>query len=423
MSLINQMLKDLEKRQKRPEGAALLLKNMHHAESISPQKSESYRKYLIAFLGFIIIYLCVQVIGYLNHRVVEQNSITKMDSATKIINKANPDLVHLSNPHRDTYPASLTGIAMQSLGGITQLNLILNKEILYRIVQYDAQSLAIILENTQLVADMPQWDTKNSNLESIQVTDLKNGDVKLLLKLNNNAELSRFLTDTSGKNPQLQIDINKQTPFDEKHSQYVIENTSQSVKSMHLGASLDSDYQEAMQFYQQGQADQSIILLSELLARNPEYSQARVSLATFLIEQGSIDKALHVIKTGLQQRPFYPPYVQLKAKILVDQKKVDQALNLLQIAPPGLKEYPDYHAFIAALYQRSGKAMLAQQIYEELLALDSENGIWWMGLGIAYETLGRHNQAMSAYMKALHSGHLNVESKAYVESQIKNLQL
>jgi hypothetical protein len=45
-----------------------------------------------------------------------------------------------------------------------------------------------------------------------------------------------------------------------------------------------------------------------------------------------------------------------------------------------------------------------------------------MGLAIAYETLGRNNQAMNAYLKAMRSDHLTVESKAYVASQIKNLQ-
>jgi MSHA biogenesis protein MshN len=157
------------------------------------------------------------------------------------------------------------------------------------------------------------------------------------------------------------------------------------------------------------------------MAKYPEYATARESLATLLISQGNISQAQQVIRVGLQQRPFYPPYIQLKARILVNEGKVKQALNLLQLEPPPLAENPDYHALIAALYQRQGQPNFAEKLYEQLLVIQPHNPTWWTGLGIALESLGKRTLAINAYTKVKESSNLSPELKIYAETRLRNL--
>jgi MSHA biogenesis protein MshN len=106
----------------------------------------------------------------------------------------------------------------------------------------------------------------------------------------------------------------------------------------------------------------------------------------------------------------------------VVQGKIRQALNLLQLAPPPLETNPDYHAFVAALYQRQGQPFFAEKLYEQLLVLQPDNAAWWTGLGIALENLGKNTQAVQAYWKARNSEQVNPELRIFVENHIHNLQ-
>lgn len=424
MSLINQMLKDLEQRSKRSMNTEFTLPVKQ--ESVLYGFEKKYYKYslygIIIFVSLMMIYLILQLSMSIHHKTMAASRTSDAGLLAVSTTPAwTPQPIRSIEHIFDTIPATLTGINMQYLNNTTQLRFALNKNVLYRVIQNDSQQLVIILENAKLIATIPEWDTTNSSISALDISNQKNGDIKLIMKLNEGAELSKLMMNTTGSAAELQIDVVNKVPFDAQHNSYVMDSPTASIKKMHLGVPLEEEYRDAMQISHDGRTNQSIIMLTEILAKDPEYYPARESLATLLVEQGNTEKALGVIKTGLQQRPFYPPYIQLKAKILVDQKKVAQALNLLQIAPPALKDYPDYHAFIAALYQRSGKPVLAQQIYEDLLELQPTNGIWWMGLAIAYESLGNLNQATNAFLKAINSDNLDPESKAYAESRVKSL--
>lgn len=420
MSLINQMLKDLERRSNRPVNSEYVLSGIHESTLYSLDKryvriSLFFITLLVCcFFAYAIMHVLSQPRYHQPHPPIFATNQSSDLSGTKGINM--PENVF------DITPAMLTAITLQVVGNTTQLHLSLNHTVLYHIIQNDAKQITMILEKTSLLSNLPTWNTEHSHLSALDIINLKNGDVKLIMKLTDGAVLAGLSMNDLGKLPELQITITKLSPYDE-NAAYVMDNTSNnSIKKMRIGIPIEDDYQRAMQIYTQGNANLSVVMLTEILAKDPSYSPARESLATLLIEQKNFDKALDIIQTGLQQRPFYPQYVQLKARILVDQKKIAQALNLLLIAPPSLKSYPDYHAFIAALYQQQGKSELARQIYEDLLELQPMNGIWLMGLGIAYEKLGNHNQAANAFLKAINSDNLDPESKAYVETRVQNIQ-
>jgi len=49
------------------------------------------------------------------------------------------------------------------------------------------------------------------------------------------------------------------------------------------------------------------------------------------------------------------------------------------------------------------------------------NAKWWMGLGIALESMGKSTLAKEAYLRAGNSGQLNPELKMYAETRVQNL--
>jgi tetratricopeptide (TPR) repeat protein len=188
-----------------------------------------------------------------------------------------------------------------------------------------------------------------------------------------------------------------------------------------IAYSKEDEFEEARTFLSQGRNNEAIQTLTNILANDPEFFSARDLLATIFYEQGNFEKANAVLKKGLQQRPLYPPYVRLTAEIMMTKGRLNEALNLLQEAPPTLKEYPEYHALLAALYQRIGKPDYAEGLYEKLLTLQPDNVIWWLGLGIARESMNKKFEALDAFAKADADG-LTPELRNYVESRISHLQ-
>lgn len=230
-----------------------------------------------------------------------------------------------------------------------------------------------------------------------------------------------------GKLPELQLDLLSSSIPDSSESNTLANKNFSSLPTdaivkLRTDISMSDQYQKALQLSSEGHGHDAMKMLTSILSKDPDYAAVRESLASLLITQGNTVQAEQILKIGLKQRPYFPAFVVLKARILVDEGKINQALDLLQLAPPMLTTNPDYHAFIAALYQRQGKPLFAEKLYEQLLAVQPNNAKWWMGLGIALEGMGKPTLALEAYVKAGNSNQLTPELKIYAESRVQNLQ-
>jgi MSHA biogenesis protein MshN len=124
----------------------------------------------------------------------------------------------------------------------------------------------------------------------------------------------------------------------------------------------------------------------------------------------------------LRLNPDFIPLIELKARQLTTQGQIKKALTLLQSQSPPITTNPEYHAFMAALYQKNDNNLLAVSLYKRLLALNPQNGNWWFGLGLSLEKLGEKPLAYDAYRKAISNGNVNQESLAYLQKHMQSLQ-
>ena len=186
-------------------------------------------------------------------------------------------------------------------------------------------------------------------------------------------------------------------------------------------AEIENQYRNAIALVNQGQVIQAILELNQILTKQPDFTLARQSYATFLFQQGDFQEAEKAVDIGLNQHPLYAPYLQIKAEILAGEGKIGQALTLLQKNPPSLDENPEYHALLAALYQKDNQFQLAEKIYEELIKMQPSNSIWWMGLAITREKLKKNQAALQAYEYAGQKENLSPELKVFIENRIRLL--
>lgn len=111
------------------------------------------------------------------------------------------------------------------------------------------------------------------------------------------------------------------------------------------------------------------------------------------------------------------------ARRLVERGAFAEARSLLLQSPqPALYEEPEYYALLAATQQRLGRYDEAVAGYRQLLLVFPENGTWWMGLGIALESNGQRTEAGDGYRRALATPGLRPELAQYVRQRLAALE-
>jgi MSHA biogenesis protein MshN len=187
-------------------------------------------------------------------------------------------------------------------------------------------------------------------------------------------------------------------------------------------AAAKNTYDKAVNLLSTDNIDKSVQQLTTLVAGHPDYLKARLALIKLLIKQNHLARARQYINTGLAQTPDNSALVVLQARLYFLRGHNAAALTTLQnIPPPPIQDNPEYYAFTAALQQRLGHVAIAAQLYQQLLELDANNAKWWLGLAIAYETAEKNNAALAAYQRALAAGNLNPNLQAYVASKVSEL--
>jgi Flp pilus assembly protein TadD len=157
------------------------------------------------------------------------------------------------------------------------------------------------------------------------------------------------------------------------------------------------------------------------LQQMPGFDPAREALARLLSQTGRSAAAEAIITEGIKVARDKPRFARLDAELLVRRGAVADALRVLESALPDIHVMPEHYAFMAALAQRSGDNTRAAKLYQEVLAIRPDDGVWWTGLGISLERLKQVQAALNAYRHASQTGDLNPDVAQFVAQRIKAL--
>lgn len=179
--------------------------------------------------------------------------------------------------------------------------------------------------------------------------------------------------------------------------------------------------QSALVLVQGGRMAEALQQLLDFLVENPAAHQSRETLAKLLFAQQAFAQAGTVVDQGLEQVPNHAPFRKLKARLLMQDGEAVQALALLRNAPPAVAADTEYHELLATLYQQAGYHEQAATAYQDLLRTDRTQGRWWTGLGISLEAQDKNAEALASYQAALQSPNLDANLRRFVQNRISNL--
>ncbi len=183
----------------------------------------------------------------------------------------------------------------------------------------------------------------------------------------------------------------------------------------------DNAYRHAVAVLPQGRAEAKVSL-RQALHDNPLNHNARQLLAGLLIEETHQSEAIALLQDGLRLAPEQTWFALMLARLQVEAGDHPAGLATLQSGLPTAGNDPEYHALLATLLQR--EAWHDEAIGHYLTALRSDPAMpnWLVGIGISLQATGKLADATKAYTRAQQTGMLTPELTQFVDQRLKQVK-
>lgn len=184
----------------------------------------------------------------------------------------------------------------------------------------------------------------------------------------------------------------------------------------------DSEYRKATALLHQGRPAEAHESFQAALNAFPAHHGARQALVGLLLDSKKFSEAERVLQEGLAVAPAQSGFVMTLARLQVDRGEGAQAIATLRSGLDHAQGNADYLAFLAALLQRQGRHDEAIEQFQGALRMRPGAGVWWLGLGISLQAVHRGADAQDAYRRARATNSLNSELTAFAEQRLRQLQ-
>ncbi|WP_019027303.1 tetratricopeptide repeat protein [Colwellia piezophila] len=165
------------------------------------------------------------------------------------------------------------------------------------------------------------------------------------------------------------------------------------------------------------EVSQAEALLEDVLIIKPNDSQARKKLAALWFGRQAYQDATNLLSQGIAINSKDSSLREMKARIHLRQGQVMAALNTLK--PLADLKNQQYQIMLANTAQQAQQNETAVKAYEVLIAMQPSVGRWQLALAILYDKNSQFNLASKAYQQALAKNDLSVSSAAFAQQRLQ----
>jgi len=183
--------------------------------------------------------------------------------------------------------------------------------------------------------------------------------------------------------------------------------------TVQIGSHRPDPLAQARDALQQRNFPRAMELLQALHAAQPDNAEAARWLARAYLAAGQIEPLLAWLPAQLQSRPFDAELRMLLARGQLQSGDKQTALATLVQNAPALASDPGYHALLAALQQQVGDWAGSAAVYRQLVASQPQQAAWQLGLAIALEQIDQPARAARHYRLAAQGQGLDDNSRRF----------
>ncbi|WP_345879357.1 tetratricopeptide repeat protein [Shewanella algae] len=179
--------------------------------------------------------------------------------------------------------------------------------------------------------------------------------------------------------------------------------------------------QQGLQAKELGQLDKAMSAYAEALRLNDANHNARQELAALFYGRGELDKAAVLLRQGAESYPQQPTFWLLLARVQKARSELPLALASLQQIADGSELGREKWLLQAEIGQSLKNWPLVQQSYLSLIRQDASQGRWWLGLAYAQDASGDYDAAKASYQEALKRQGLSSDARDYIENRLAQI--
>ena len=375
MSVINQMLKDLDQRQ---------VEQQDSRDFTAPVSSPSANKKII-FISLVVIIL-LNVGGVFVWQMYVENQTLKMSNT----------LEKKPVVKKEEYSAAVNEDSEQTSKSRDLTNSAVNNE---QSRQHSKQNTIVQVEHSRATPESiaPLGAVSNQTIKQIDTSV-----ASINVMMNNSSkqkELAEPIPDTVKKST-LKISRKQLSPRELAKQKLI----------------------RAEQALNNNDISQAETLFEDVLLVMPEHKSARKQLAALWFGRQAYSDALNLLSQGIYISPNDNEFRLMNARVYLQQNRVQQAfatLNTMQ----GVNEVVnvEYQSLRATTAQQLNEFSFAAQAYQILVSIDPSAARWWLGLAVAHDSNSEFEQASNAYQMALNKSGLSGSAETFARQRIIEL--
>ena len=387
MSVINQMLRDLDQRQKgaeaQPQASPVF---------VAPQRSVGIWLLLSLLVGGVLLWWWSAT--KTEHALVHQPAGLETSQSVELIKPVAAQQAvagadsEPNEPMSSETPAALTTVEMDTAISVLDAEALL-------------PSGATELEHPQSVVSV---QVEASAAEAVTTASLNSG---LASTEPESTEPAKAAESAASQ---------KQTPPTEPVAQLSVERVElseaaqqQQLRQQAIRAQNAGQWQEARRHWQQLQ----------LVA--PQQPEAYLALARMAQQSGHEAGVQYWLQLGLEQGASQQALIPELAASFARQQLWSQVLQSLAVLSASELQRSEL-ALRAAAWQQLGEHPAALAAFEQLAAAEPEQGRWWLGMAISSDALGRRPQALAQFQRSLQlADDLTPASRDYIRQRLQEL--
>lgn len=404
MSVINQMLRDLDKRQNEQ------LDGVNQSVAIPAKRSTGKLVFII-----LIIVAIVNVIAIFSWQLYSENKQLKAqaqqvqenaiqtqvsiensaqpalkanDRSDDTLNNALPMPSKTNTQNTQGKPTVAKKDEIMALPGSATENFVDNDE-----VDFTEQLQESTGSNNSIDNSMPSTDEEKSVVH--------NGTNKV------HDELPK-----TAKKPKLKSSVD---------SEMVVAKSSLSISRTQLTpqALAANKIAQAEQAMERNDLAKAESLFEEVLLVMPEHETARKQLAALWYGKKYYQDAVNLLSQGIALAPQQEEMRLMSARIYYEQGQARQAYNILM--PIKASTSTEVQALLANLSAELNEHESAIIAYRALITQEPEVGRWWLGLAVSMDTLGKFVPARDAYKQAIARNNLSMSAMQFARQRLIEL--
>ena len=171
-----------------------------------------------------------------------------------------------------------------------------------------------------------------------------------------------------------------------------------------------------------GKLSQAVSYWQQVRQLEPSHSEAYLELARLAQIQRNDAAAVQILEQASAAGVQDPKLSMALAALALKQQDWSKALSYLQYEPD-IFNYTDFYALKAAALQKTSQHAQAVQVFQQLARQQPEQARWWLGMALSYDAMSQSEQALHAYRQVAVNGFgLSAESLNYVKKRIAALE-